>query len=126
MIDKPPHFDSGWRETGDLPTLDESIADQYVGKVVLVGVSYENARGEILQLRQWAGMIQSYSNQMGIQVDLYDSEEPCTLPPFPDLLEPAEPGIYRLRSTGRVVERPNYLANLSCTVPSPTGQSAKE
>lgn len=126
MHEKPPNFGSDWKQDGDLPVLDESNADQYIGKVVLVGVTYENAQGEIVQMRQWAGVIRTYSNQQGIQVDLYDAEEKCSLPPFPDLLEPAEPGIYRLRSTGRVVERPDYFANLTCTAPEPGNRTVSE
>ncbi|MBT5926370.1 MAG: hypothetical protein HOH33_07100 [Verrucomicrobia bacterium] len=126
MNEKPPNFGADWRQTDDLPTLDESNADQYIGKVVLVGVTFENAQGEMVHMQQWAGVIRTYSNQKGILVDLYDTEEPCSLPPFPDLLEPAEPGIYRLRSTGRVVERPDYLANLSCTAPQSEGPCFKE
>ena len=123
---KPPIFDSGWQEAGDLPALDESNANLYIGKVVLVGVTFENANGEMVHMQQWAGVIQTYSNQKGILVDLFDTEEKCCLPPFPDLLEPAEPGIYRLRSTGQVVERPDYLANLTCTAPKSEDRSVKE
>lgn len=126
MNEKPPNFRSDWLQIGDLPALDESNADQYIGKVVLVGVTFENAKGEMIHMQQWAGVIRTYSNQKGILVDLYDTEEKCSLPPFPDLLEPAAPGIYRLRSTGRVVERPDYLANLTCTAPQAGDQSVKE
>ena len=125
MNAKPPNFGSDWQQADDLPTLDESNAQQYIGKVVLVGVTFENARDEIVHTQQWVGVIRTYSNLKGIQVDLYDTEEICSLPPFPDLLEPAEPGIYRLRSTGRVVEHPDYFANLTCTAPESDDRTAK-
>jgi hypothetical protein len=114
-----PGFTADWKKDGDMPPVDETKADQYVGKVVLIGVTYENAKGEISGRQQWAGIIKTYSNKEGIQVDLFDSEEFCALPPWPDAISPAKPGVYRLKSTGREIEDPDYLATWICTAPDP-------
>jgi hypothetical protein len=91
--------------------VDESMAGEYIGKVVFIDISYENPAGEISARQQWAGVITTYSNQEGIRAELFDLDEVCALPPSPDVIKPAKPGIYRLRSTGREIENPDYVAN---------------
>ena len=112
-----PGFSADWTNDGDVPPVDETKADRYIGKVVLIGVTYENSEGEISGRQQWAGVIKTYSNKDGIQVDLFDSDEFCALPPWPDAISPAKPGVYRLKSTGREIEDPDYLATWICTAP---------
>ena len=112
-----PGFTDNWKKDGDIPAVDETKADQYIGKVVLIGITYENADGEITGRQQWAGVIKSYSNKEGIQVDLFDSDEFCALPPWSDAIQPAKPGVYRLKSTGRKIKDPDYLATWICKAP---------
>ena len=114
-----PGFSSDWTKDNGVPSVDETTAEQYIGKVVLIGITYENSDGEITGRQQWAGTIKTYSNREGIQVDLFDSDEFCALPPLPDAIKPAKPGVYRLKSTGREIEDPDYLATWICTAPEP-------
>lgn len=119
MKQTSPGFNKDWQEVGAPQRLDESLADEFIGKVVLVGVTYLNAKGEIVGRKQWAGTIKTYSNKEGIQVKVFDSDETCTLPPMASAIEVAKPAIYRLKSTGRMVEKPDYLASYTCTAPKP-------
>jgi hypothetical protein len=49
---------------------------------------------------------------------LHGSEEEFTLPPILEAFEPAEPGEYRLRSTGEVVVDPDVLAKFRISAPA--------
>jgi hypothetical protein len=106
-------------EEGNMPQLDETQACHYIGKTALIGVTYLDHEGNLLERRQWAGRIVTFSNTQGIKVELFDSDEPCCLPPDPRAITKAEPGKYRLKSTGRVIENPDYLCTWICTRPSP-------
>lgn len=114
-----PEFTSDWTKDADVPSVDETKASRYIGKVVLIGVTYETNKGEVTGRQQWAGIIKTYSNEEGIQVDLFDSEDFCALPPWPDAISPARPGVYRLKSTGREIVDPDYLATWTCSEPDP-------
>ncbi len=106
----------------DRPQLDESAAHEYVGKTILIGVSYYDHKGNLREQKQWYGVIETFSNSEGIRVRLQDSNHPCCLPPDPRAIRKAEPGTYTLRSTGEVVEDPDYLATWDCMLPEPRSQ----
>jgi hypothetical protein len=110
-----PRYATDWTKDKDAPSVDETKADKYIGKIVLIGITYENSDGEVTGREQWAGTIKTYSNQEGIQVELFDSDEFCALPPSPDAIESATPGVYRLKSTGREIENPDYISTWICT-----------
>jgi hypothetical protein len=103
----------------DRPQMDESQADQYVGKTVIIGVTYLDHEGNLLGRKQWAGRIVTFSNAQGIKVDLFDSDDPCCLPPDASAIRKAEPGRYRLKSSGKVIDDPDFLATWTCQRPSP-------
>ena len=115
-------FTERWTKDRALPQVDETKAADYVGKVVLIGVTYEDSKGRITGRRQWAGIIQTYSNKQGIRVALFDSKEFCALPPDPDAIRPANPGVYRLKETGREIKNPDYLATWICSAPDPCNE----
>jgi hypothetical protein len=96
---------------------DEQQAATLVGKHVLVGLTYVNADGTVRKQAQVHGRITAVDETM-VTVRLHDSEEDFTLPPIWEAFEPAEPGEYRLRSTGEVVVDPDLLASFSITTPA--------
>ena len=91
---------------GEQPTRITGDGSQYVGKRLLVGISYEDPDGELLRQEQFHGPIVAASEN-GILLERSDTGERVSLPPQ---LTPAPPGEYRLRSTGQVVVDPDYLA----------------
>jgi hypothetical protein len=99
------------------PQIDESRAHEYIGKTILLGVSYYDHDGNFLEQKQWHGVIETFSNSEGIRIRLNNSSDPCCLPPDPRAIRKAEPGIYTLRSTGETVENPDYLATWDYTLP---------
>ena len=89
--------------------LDESRAAEFIGRTILIDVTYEDHKGEVTGRHQWFGTIKTYSNREGIKVDLDGSDDYCCLPPCAEAIRPAAPSICTLESSGRVVENPDYL-----------------
>jgi hypothetical protein len=85
--------------------VDPSRAAEFIGKTVLVGMTYVDADDNVLEQRQWHGRIESVGELLEIRV--HGSDEIRTLLPK---LSAAEPGEYHLRSTGEVVVDPDFIA----------------
>ncbi len=93
-----------------MPPLDESKSAAYIGKTILVGVTYLDADEKLIEQKQWAGTIHSFSNKEGIKIQIRNSDSFFCLPPDSKGIQKARPGDYTLRSTGEVIENPDYLA----------------
>lgn len=99
--------------------IDDSKADEYLGKIVLLGVTYVDHEDKLIEQKQWVGTIVTFSRKEGIKIRLRDSDDPCALPPDERGIRIAPPGIYRLRSTGEEIENPDFLATWTCVSPDP-------
>lgn len=87
----------------------------YVGKRLLVGITYESHDGQFIRQEQFHGTIVS-AHEKGIVLRRADTAEEVDLPPE---LKEAPPGTYRLRSTGEAVIDPDYLAAWAVKAPPP-------
>jgi len=105
------------------PELDESKASEYIGKTILLGVTYLDHNEELIEQKQWHGVIETFSNSEGIRIKLANSDHPCCLPPDPRGIRRAKPGIYKLRSTGEEIEDPDYLATWERIAPGPDNKN---
>jgi len=101
------------------PGLDESRANDYVGKTVLIGITYLDHEERKTAQHQWYGTIIEVSNTKGIVIELKNDSRYCALPPDLSALRPAKPGQYCLRSTGEVVTDPDFLTTWTCRAPDP-------
>jgi hypothetical protein len=90
--------------------MDEVLAKTMIGKVVLVSVTVRARDESILGEEQYFGTILRISEADGMIIRRGDTQEEMWLPPALDHYVPADPGEYRLRSTGQVVVDPDYLA----------------
>jgi len=88
--------------------FDEAFAAQLMGTHVLVGITHFNLAGDFESREQFHGRVVRASRGEGVTlVDGNGGEH--WLPPHRDSYVPADPGEYRLRSTGEVVTDPDYL-----------------
>lgn len=96
---------------GGLPVWDHEVAARLTGKLILVGITYEDAEGAVVEYVQFFGRVMRAEQASGIMLALEGSRsgETYTLPPDMRSMEVARPGEYRLRSTGEVVIDPDYL-----------------
>jgi hypothetical protein len=90
---------------------------ELVGKRVLIGLTYFEADGSFIEQEQLSGTVTSVDMAHSIQIEL-DNGSPYSLPPDLRPIQPAKPGEYRLRSTGKVVIDPDYLITYSITNPN--------
>ncbi len=101
------------------PYLDESKAKDYVGKTILLCVSYIDHEEKQTGQMQWYGVITEVSNTKGIVIALKNDSTYCALPPDLSPLRPAKPGEYRLRATGEVITDPDFITTWACKEPDP-------
>ncbi|HEY8974433.1 MAG TPA: hypothetical protein VIN75_09460 [Burkholderiaceae bacterium] len=94
--------------------FDEDFPAGFVGKVVLVGVTELALDGALASQEQLHGVIVA-ATAHGIDIALRGVHEGTTwrMPPWLDELVIARPGAYRLRSTGEVVEDPDFVFSLT-------------
>lgn len=103
---------------GTEPDFDKSIGDGYLGKYILVDITYRDAQGKELRRVQLHGDIKSASAE-GILVALRGVKEGETwnMPPSLESMVPAKRGRYTLESTGEVIEDPDFIVTWSMTEP---------
>ena len=99
--------------------MTEITFDELIGKVILIGVTYTDARDNIRCRKQWWGTIEKASASEGVCVKLSNSPDPCVLPPDLSAVRRAAPGEYRLKESGEVVTDPDFLATWICVEPDP-------
>ncbi len=81
----------------------------YLGKRVLVGVTYETSAGEMLSREEFCGVIQAIRPEdFQINLTRADNGQVYALPFDLDALKPAAPGSYRLRQSGELVVNPDF------------------
>lgn len=81
-----------------------------LGKVVLIGVTFLDGDGQLIEQFQTFGPIVSVDDRRGVVIERSDGSGPFGIPPGIENLKPAPPGEYRLRSTGHVVENPDFIS----------------
>lgn len=90
----------------------------HIGKHLLFGITYLDHEGNELSRFQGHGTIVGVEPL--ITVRLHGTNEEFTLPPEVD---EAEPGEYRIRSTGEIIVDPDLLARWMVRAPPPTEQT---
>lgn len=107
-----------WQGDTRQPKIDLALASTYIGKYVLVGVTYYDHLGNFVEQVQMHGVIESVSRE-GIKITLRGTRdgETWVMPPNLDSTSVAKPGIYSLRSTGEEVENPDLLSTWNVTKP---------
>jgi hypothetical protein len=107
-----------WHGKSTQPEFDQGLADSYIGKYILVGVTYLAHDGSFLEQIQMHGVVESVSSD-GVQISLRGKKngEIWLMPPNLDSVSPAKPGTYSLRSTGETIENPDLLSSWTVTKP---------
>jgi hypothetical protein len=98
--------------------FDEDFADGFIGKYLLVGITRTSEKGKVLSQQQLHGVIIT-ANAEAIEIELGGVHEGKTwrMPPILDELAPARRGKYELKTTGEVVEDPDFTFTLTMQKP---------
>ena len=91
----------------------------YVGKRILVGLTYYNRRGRVTNTRVFHGIVEAVSGPITVRMN---SGATISVPP---VVREADRAIYHLRKTGEVVEYPDLLSEWEVHAPNRT-QRARE
>lgn len=96
------------------PEWDDDLGAALINAVVLIGITRLN--GDEATQEQFFGTIEKADPQ-GILLMLggLRAGEQYRLPPDPRAFTQADPGVYRLRSTGEVLENPDFIATWTIT-----------
>ncbi len=97
--------------------MDRALADSYIGKHLLIGITYLDHNETLLEQKQFHGIIVRINEQEGIIIKLNDSDEEYKLPPDINSLKEAPEGEYRMRATGEVVVNPDLLTTWTINKP---------
>lgn len=108
------------------PPFDNELAASYVGKYILVGLTYQDHEGHELRTEQIHGVIAS-ADCNGIEISLRGVREGQNWSMPPDLrgIFPANPGSYRLHSTNETVQDPDLVSTWTITEPPPSPVTQK-
>jgi hypothetical protein len=98
----------------------EQAEVEWVGAVVLVGLTYLNGDLALDRQEQFYGQVESVDRNSGIRLNLSGRRggETYDLPPHLEAFEPAPRGQYRLRSTGDVVTDPDLICSWTISPPA--------
>jgi hypothetical protein len=99
--------------------MDHELAASYIGKHLLVGMTYTDHNDQPLEQKQFHGDIVRINEHEGIVIRLRDSGDEFKLPPDVNSLKAAPEGEYRLRATGEVVVNPDLMTTWTLTKPKP-------
>ena len=91
--------------------FDAATINSYVGKYVLVAVTYLDASGKEENSMQMHGVVESASEQ-GITLALKGERdgETWTMPADAKAISAAQPGRYELPETGEIIENPDFIS----------------
>ena len=89
--------------------------ENLIGKIILVGMTFYDKNDKFVEQKQNWGEIVAV-NENTVFIKQKDGEE-FSIPNDPSAIESANPGEYKLRSTGEVVENPDFLSTWNVTLP---------
>ncbi len=94
---------------------DATFAARLPGKLLLVGLTYLDVDGELIDKQQIFGRVLSATPRGGISLRLEGRRtgERYALPPDTSSFWKAKAGEYRLHATGEVVVNPDYIVAFS-------------
>ena len=89
-------------------SLDQEAIAHYLGKYLLMGITYLDADGGLLEKKELHGDIVRINDREGIVIKLRGSGDEFSLPPSLKILQKASKGEYCLHSTGEIVVDPDF------------------
>lgn len=102
------------------PRWYKKVGESYIGKYILIGITYIDHKGNETQRQQMHGIISSVDKNCGIKIALkgvYEGQS-WTMPPDQRAIKIAKPGTYTLKMSGEKIENPDLLSTWTITEPN--------
>jgi hypothetical protein len=111
--------------TDSRPPWDSALALSLVAKRVLIGINYCDNNDNLIEQKQVYGTIIKADATDGFAIRLEGQKEGelFWLPPDIRAFQDAEPGEYRLRSTGEIIVDPDFIMYWTVNRPPPHDQN---
>ena len=93
------------------PVFNTRLAKKLVSKRIIVAYTYMKPNGTIDRQEQHQGIVTVADSRSGIVVREHSTAKMLVLPPDLRSIRPAQKGTYQLRSSGEVVNNPDYLSD---------------
>ncbi|HEX3653724.1 MAG TPA: hypothetical protein VHU18_12975 [Rhizomicrobium sp.] len=84
--------------------------DELIGKYILVGIIFLDKEGRVVEQFQTYGPVVLVDDNKGIVLEKTDGSGNFCIPPDLNSLRPAPKGQYRLRSTGEILDDPDFIS----------------
>ena len=100
-------------------------AKTMINKRVLIGVTYYDHKGAFIEQKQMHGRIISVDSRHGFEIELEGARKGDIywVPPDVRSFREAKPGDYRERSTGEIINNPDFLSTWEVYKPPPDFKS---
>jgi hypothetical protein len=87
------------------PRWYKKVGESYLGKYILVGITYIDHKGNETLRQQFHGVIESADKDEGIRIALKGVNEGQSwiMPPDQKSIKPAKPGVYVLKMSGEKI-----------------------
>jgi len=111
----------GWSGSASPREFADEAGSVYLGKYILVGVTYLDAAGQVQDSVQMHGIVERASKD-GITIALKGERagQSWTMPADPSAISPAQPGRYQLPETGEEIENPDFICTWMVQKPQPS------
>jgi hypothetical protein len=97
--------------------ITQEIENKIRGKLILIGISFINNEGALIEQYQTHGFIENLTNSGIIRINRSENNI-FQIPYDPEILKEAEPGEYRERTTGIIIKDPDFIMSWEVTVKS--------
>jgi len=105
-----------------MPNRKLEKAKEIINKRVLIGITYLDQSGEMIDSEQMYGKVLSvHADSVKVELEGLHKGEIFSMPRDLRALHKAEPGVYTLNSTGEEVENPGYTIAWNITKPPEKG-----
>lgn len=107
-----------FEDMGEELDWDEEFANDLIGRTLLVGLTFLEADGSLIERQQAFGTVTACHPVDGITLELDGSDETFVVAPILEAIEPAEPGTYQLADDEEAIEDPDYTMLLTVMKPA--------
>ncbi len=99
--------------------LNQKKINDFLNKHIIVGITYLDHNGDLIEEIQLHGDIVKINESEGIVIQMNNSNTIYSLPPDLSSIKKAPIGEYQFRTTGEIVVNPDFMTSWTIEKPDP-------